>query len=262
MASVISFTVGKTPTQSVCSNETLIALAGSPASRTRQLEPRMKSLLKQRISVKGKPLRYEVRKCNLHVPSAQTSDSSFSILSLSDTVKQFYTCINEKNMDQLAELITNDCYLEDCSFPNTFHGKKEVLKFFKQLTASTEWKEDQIPFTRGFSMFKCSKEGERLLIRRAQIVIESPIKSGGLVMALLKTLTSLFDDFPKAAEWFLKRPWAIFQTLLAIYNLFLRPFINPVLTCYINLVKFMTWLLGYIISVLHCISKLFQSGTT
>jgi hypothetical protein len=69
-----------------------------------------------------------------------------------------------------------------------------------------EWKNSQIPFTRGCSFFECSKQEERIIIkystktntlslsiapfshklvflcRKAQIVIESPVKPGGLVL--------------------------------------------------------------------------------
>ncbi|KAK9983589.1 hypothetical protein SO802_033114 [Lithocarpus litseifolius] len=63
-----------------------------------------------------------------------------------------------------------------------------------------EWKKSQIPFTRGSSFFECSKGGDRIIIKKAQVVIESPIKPGSLVLTLLKTVTSLFDEFPKATE--------------------------------------------------------------
>lgn len=42
----------------------------------------------------------------------------------SDTIKNFYTSINEKNLNELSEFISEDCYIEDCSFPQPFHGKK------------------------------------------------------------------------------------------------------------------------------------------
>ncbi|OMP11835.1 hypothetical protein COLO4_03661 [Corchorus olitorius] len=63
-----------------------------------------------------------------------------------------------------------------------------------------EWKQTTIPFTRGCSFYQCSEEGERLVIKKAVIVIESPIKPGGIVLVLLKNLTTIFDEFPQAAE--------------------------------------------------------------
>ncbi|KVH90135.1 hypothetical protein Ccrd_007872 [Cynara cardunculus var. scolymus] len=42
----------------------------------------------------------------------------------SDTIKQFYECMNEKNIKLLEDYISNDCFFEDYSFPKPFNGKK------------------------------------------------------------------------------------------------------------------------------------------
>lgn len=42
----------------------------------------------------------------------------------SDTIKQFYRCINEKNLKQLRDHISEDCYIEECSFHTPLQGKK------------------------------------------------------------------------------------------------------------------------------------------
>ncbi|KAF5938586.1 hypothetical protein HYC85_022845 [Camellia sinensis] len=58
-----------------------------------------------------------------------SSVSSYDIgpnpLSSSDSIKQFYTSINEKNVNKLREFISDDCYFDDCSFIKPFQGKKE-----------------------------------------------------------------------------------------------------------------------------------------
>lgn len=44
----------------------------------------------------------------------------------SNTIHQFYKCVNEKNVKQLGNYISNDCVFEDYSFPNPFRGKKVI----------------------------------------------------------------------------------------------------------------------------------------
>lgn len=45
-------------------------------------------------------------------------------LSPAQTIMQFYSAINEKNLKQLEELIDEDCLFEDYSFPTPFQKKK------------------------------------------------------------------------------------------------------------------------------------------
>ncbi|XP_030474929.1 uncharacterized protein LOC115692269 [Syzygium oleosum] len=194
---------------------------------------------------------------------------------------QLYECINEKNFKALDEIISEDCCFEDFSFPTPFKGKKEVLLFFAQLTSSMgknvkfnpkhisddeetawvnwhlEWRGNEIPFTRGCSFYECSKDGERLVLRKAQVFVESPIKPGGIVLILLKTITSLFDDFPTATERFLKSPHAIMQWAMRIYNMFLAPFIGTLLASYINSWKFVVRMIGCALGMIIFILKLF-----
>ncbi|KAH7550236.1 hypothetical protein JRO89_XS13G0158600 [Xanthoceras sorbifolium] len=110
-------------------------------------------------------------------------DIESSPFSASATIRQFYACINEKNLKQLDNYISDECYIEDCSFPNPFQGKKAVMQFFKRLTRSMgqnvkfsieqvcegdeftagvnwhlEWKQTRVPFTRGCSFYECSIE--------------------------------------------------------------------------------------------------------
>ncbi|MFQ6655582.1 hypothetical protein Gotur_026079 [Gossypium turneri] len=145
------------------------------------------------------------------VMSSSNSDIE-SILgqpSAADTIKDFYMCINEKNLKGLEGYISEDCYIEDCSFYNPFNGKREVFHFFYLLMGSMgqnvkfiiehicegdsftagvnwhlEWKQTQIPFTRGCSFYECSEEGEILVIKKARIIIESPLKPGGVVLVI------------------------------------------------------------------------------
>ncbi|XP_059642899.1 uncharacterized protein LOC132284788 isoform X1 [Cornus florida] len=268
---------------------------------------------------------------NLRLPMVMSSMSNlninFSPHSSSDTIKQFYTCINEKNLKQLSKFFSDDCVLEDSSFPQPFQGKKEVMQFFKQLIACMgqnlefnighvwegddltagvtwhlEWKKKQLPFTRGCSFYECAKGEARLVIKKAHSVTESPIKPGRLVLVilrvfiilehhemlilvvsltstfiqilislpffswpsgififqtLLKTMTSLFDAFPQAAEWFLKSPNVMLQWFLKIYKIVLEPSIVALLGYYINIWNFVAHILNYTFKILMHISNIF-----
>ncbi|KAH6777545.1 hypothetical protein C2S51_008857 [Perilla frutescens var. frutescens] len=136
-------------------------------------------------------------------PSRPTFDTSS--LSPTQTIMQFYSSINEKNLAQLDKLIAEDCLFEDYSFPNPFQGKKEVMHFLEQLTMCMgdyknmqfnvelicegndytaavnwhlEWKKIQVPFTRGCSYYYLSVIDDKLVIKKAKVLIESPIKLG------------------------------------------------------------------------------------
>ncbi|KAL3499308.1 hypothetical protein ACH5RR_038401 [Cinchona calisaya] len=154
-----------------------------------------------------------------------TSDISISPPSSSKIIMQFYTSINTKNLKLVEKLLSDDCFFDDYSFPKPFKGKQEVIKFLEQLITSMgqnmefnvehicegddftaavnwhlDWKNKQVPFTRGCSYFGLSRDGERLAIKKVQAVIESPIKPGGLALALFKIVTSVFDAFPEPTE--------------------------------------------------------------
>ncbi|KAF7139634.1 hypothetical protein RHSIM_Rhsim07G0088000 [Rhododendron simsii] len=221
------------------------------------------------------------------------TDSRLKVLSSSDiipnppspfeTIKQFYACINKKDLNQLGEFISDDCFLDDCSFYRPFQGKTEVMEFFGQLLASMgpniefkirlvsggndfttgviwhlEWNKKKIPLTKGSSFYECSTKGTKLLIRRAQVMTESPMKPGRSALALLKFLASLFDAFPKATEWFLDNFHLILQEILKVYKIVLGPFINPVLGWYIKLWKFKKHLLISTLNIFILISKIFN----
>ncbi|XP_010255231.1 PREDICTED: uncharacterized protein LOC104595980 [Nelumbo nucifera] len=202
-------------------------------------------------------------------------------LSPSHRIEQFYACINNKNKMELGDFISDDCCFEDYSFFNPFRGRKEVIHFLEQLLECTgknvkftvesvyegdqftvgvmwhlEWKDKFIPFTRGSSFYECSKQGQRLVIKKARVMIESPIKPGMLSLTLLKMVRTLFDEFPKAAEGFLQKPQAIVQLLLKIYIIFLEPFVHPILQCYINVWKIVAQLLSNIFNILLTVSKI------
>ncbi|XP_057810514.1 uncharacterized protein LOC131024952 isoform X2 [Salvia miltiorrhiza] len=201
------------------------------------------------------------------------------------TVMQFYSSINEKNLMQLDKLIAQDCCFEDYSFPKPFHGKKEVMHFLEQLSMcmgdyknmrfnvelicegndSTVvvnwhlvWKKIQVPFTRGCSYFSLSENDDKLLIKKAQVLIESPIKLGFVALAIFKTVSSLFDAFPAATEWFLKSPHTMFRLLLKAYNIGVQPVITPFLAWYIKLLNLTACILSTTLKILYYLAKIFH----
>ncbi|KAK7860759.1 hypothetical protein CFP56_033176 [Quercus suber] len=234
MAAAINFS-GQAPWPRTCSKAvTRLAHGTLPYKDTCYFKNNSRRIQKHGLSVKRKA---ESTLFRDHVPVIVMSSNSNSNYWLSnsnshsgssspsETINKFYTSINSKDLDDLREIISEDCYFEECSFPRPFEGKKEVMQFLEELTESMgenvkfsfghicegdeytagvkwhlEWKKSQIPFTRGSSFFECSKGGDGIIIKKAQVVIESPIKPGSLVLTLLKTVTSLFDEFPKATE--------------------------------------------------------------
>ncbi|GAV76118.1 SnoaL_2 domain-containing protein [Cephalotus follicularis] len=209
-------------------------------------------------------------------------NSTSSPQSASNMINQFYTYLNDKKLYKLDDYISAHCYFEECSFPTAFEGRQEVMNFLTQLaegmgknvkfkieqvcegddqTAAViwhlEWNNKHIPFTRGCSFFECSIEEDELMIKKARIVIESPIKPGSIVLTLLKNVTALFDEFPKTTDWLLKSPHVIVNFILKIYFLLLAPLISPILSGYIRTWKVMARFLGYILTLVIYIAKKF-----
>lgn len=60
---------------------------------------------------------------------AAKGNSTFSSgsLSPSETINDFYKCINEKNLKQLSHYISTDCYIEECSFSTPLQDKKVII---------------------------------------------------------------------------------------------------------------------------------------
>ncbi|KAM6556672.1 hypothetical protein CsatB_003691 [Cannabis sativa] len=165
-----------------------------------------------KLLINGHNKFYPIMASNRSTNNYHNSDPAST--SPSDLIKDFYVCINEKNMRKLGDYISADCYIEECSFPSPIDGKEEVFRFFKRLSTSMgenvkfnvqhvcqeddqliaaakwhmEWKKSQIPFTRGCSFFECAQEGDKLRITKARIVIESPLKPGGYVLHYVGTL--------------------------------------------------------------------------
>ncbi|OIT22878.1 hypothetical protein A4A49_37339 [Nicotiana attenuata] len=198
-------------------------------------------------------------------------DNDTSPCSTSETIKKFYSSINNNDLNQLALLISEDCFFDDFSYTRPFKGRKEALKFLEKLTACMgkntkfcieqiyegvhlttvvnwhlEWKKKQVPFTRGCSCYELSRDGEQLVIKKAQVIIESPIKPGSFALDVFQKVISVFDTFPEAAWFFLMNP----QVVPTIYDMTLKPSISPIIAWYRKL-----W--SITITILTLIYKLF-----
>ncbi|BBH03390.1 Nuclear transport factor 2 family protein, partial [Prunus dulcis] len=180
MAIVLNFS-GKTPSQRMCLEPmTGPAISSMAIKRTCQFEQNREML------------------CNIAstlfpvMAAAQRSSGIYpSSPSPSDTIKKFYKCINEKNLKQLGMgqnvkfCIQHVCEGDELIGAANWH---------------MEWKDKQIPYTRGCSFFEFSQKGEKIILKKAQIVIESPIKPGTVV---LHDITSRYVSYrvPKESSY-------------------------------------------------------------
>ncbi|XP_009383052.3 uncharacterized protein LOC135671563 [Musa acuminata AAA Group] len=176
---------------------------------------------------------------------------------LSDLIHGFCSSVNEKELSRLEKLLSKDCIFESSAYSKPLQGKR-INQFFKELTeamgthvrfvidevyegkelttAATwhlEWNNQFIPLTKGCSFFKCSKDGDLLLIKEARVLVESPVKPGDLVLGTLKRIISLFDKFPRVAGWYLRKHDVLLHYICIIY-MFLRPVILPLFVYYTN----------------------------
>ncbi|XP_055821595.1 uncharacterized protein LOC129890089 [Solanum dulcamara] len=208
-------------------------------------------------------------------------ENGMSMFSPSDIIKKFYSSINNKDMNQLALLIAKDCFFEDFSYSQPFRGRKEALKFLGQLTTCMgkntefciehiyegidltivvkwhlEWNKKQVPFTRGCSCYELSRdEDQELVIKKAQVIFESPIKPGSFSLEVFQKVISACDAFPEATEWlFLMSP----LLLPSIYNIALQPSIRPILACYSKLWSIIVAFLTLIYMIFLFIIKKFH----
>nr|GMC98072.1 uncharacterized protein LOC109147681 isoform X2 [Ipomoea batatas] len=219
---------------------------------------------KRRGTIKNVPLRPPV------VTSAMSSFGTGNVGSDSSlqTIKAFYSSINTKDLKSLKALLSEDCFFDDFSFPAPFQGKKNMEFSIDHICEGVdqtavvnwhlEWKKKQVPFTRGCSYYELSREGERLVIKKAQVIIESPVKPGGLALTMFKAITSVFDAFPDATERFLRSPYVMFQLLLNIYKTVLGPMLSPVVSWYIKLMKLTATFLNLAFKVVQFIVKIFS----
>lgn len=147
------------------------------------------------------------------------------VASAMPVVMEFYAAINKRDPKALSEIMSDKCLFHDSAFPKGFEGKEAVLQYIKDLMEALgkdmqfkidgisegddltvavlwhlEWQGRKFPFSKGCGIFYCEKEGDKLLIRMVHDFMETPLKPGELILKLLKTITSLFEQFPLVAQ--------------------------------------------------------------
>lgn len=93
-----------------------------PMKRSYQLTQNQIKKIQQCRQEKTRP--FVERNRYLVVSVSKELEIESSPFSASDMIREFFKCINEKNLTQLDNYISDDCYIEDCSFPAPFQGKK------------------------------------------------------------------------------------------------------------------------------------------
>ncbi|XP_038906943.1 uncharacterized protein LOC120092809 [Benincasa hispida] len=224
----------------------------------------------------------------LHFVSSCLKDDSFSRLdsrsnSPSEMIERFYKCINEKNLKELSSYISEDCHIEDSLFVEPFIGKKAALRFFEELTHSMgpdvkfrihniyerrvssvgaiwhlEWKNMEIPFTKGCTFIDIRNE-ERKTIQKAQIIIEPQIKAGHLILAIMKLVTLLLAKYPAIPEWLIKvsqQRWVKWMSKICI--ILFKLLLDSFLKSYLTFIHFGAELYSNVLKFLHYVIKSFK----
>ncbi|ONK72932.1 uncharacterized protein A4U43_C04F25080 [Asparagus officinalis] len=210
------------------------------------------------------------------------SSHSVPLSPLELVADDFYSSLNKKNRYRLHELIADDCIFQDMAFSKPFKGK-EVHHFLRNLTEAMgkdvkfvvdrvyegdglsiavlwhlEWQKKRIPFATGCSFYDCIKEKEKFSIKKATVYFESPLKPGEFVLSLLNIISSLFDNFPKQAKWFLEKPHAMIHLLIKAYKILIEPFILPLIVYYTHLWTYGALIISYVLNILQKLLKFFM----
>lgn len=127
MAAAISCS-GRAPRQTMCLKAKAMPAVGHSAfNRTARFEQHKMAILQNstHLQKEAENKLFKHHKHRLFPVMASKKSTSFSSspLSASHTIMEFYTCINEKNLKQLGDYISADCYIEECSFSTPFQGK-------------------------------------------------------------------------------------------------------------------------------------------
>jgi ketosteroid isomerase-like protein len=210
------------------------------------------------------------------------------VVSAMPLVMDFYAAINKRDPKALSDILSDKCLFHDSAFPNGFEGKVAVLGYIKDLMDALgkemqfkidgisegddltvavlwhlEWDGRKFPFSKGCGIFNCEKEGERLLIRMMHHFMETPLKPGELILKLLKTITSLFEQFPLVAKKFLENPYYAFAGIIMFYTRYLKPIIHPIIHPFVIYYRgvlntFLYWancLLRIVLKILQFLSR-------
>lgn len=238
-----------------------------------------KKIYKQNFKIGS--IRSKQRSLIAHCNSMVNPDFVTGSFSPSNTIRKLYSSINNKDLNQLALIISEDCFFDDFSFPQSFQGKKEALKFLEQLTTSMgqntefsidniyegvdltaivdwhlEWKKKEVPSSRGCSYYELSRDGEKLLIKNAQVITESSMTPK--ILALFNMVTSVYDYIRDVATRFVKSHQVAYQVLLNSYKFVVQPLISPILAWYKKLWTLALTFVGFSTKLVQFIIKYFR----
>ncbi|XP_059286125.1 uncharacterized protein LOC132039641 isoform X2 [Lycium ferocissimum] len=257
------------------------SLSSTPDFRSRQSIPLLKTPNAKITKLNEQKLKIgsiRSRQRSLIARSMVSPEIGKRSLSPSNTIETFYASINNKDLNQLSLLISEDCFFDDFSFPQSFQGRKEALKFLEQLTTSMgqntelsidniyegvdltaivnwhlEWKRKEVPFTRGCSYYELSRDGEQILIKNAQVITESSMKPK--ILALFNMVASIYDNLPETAARFVNNDQVKYQLLLNTFKVVLQPYISSILAWYKKLWTFIVTFVGLINKLVQSIIK-------
>lgn len=138
----------------------------------------------------------------------------------SQVITQYFEYWNRREMDNAADLFDPDCIYEDALYPEQFKGKDDI-KFHLlrvadslphsfqfvvdeystgsdskgKITIGVQWHVEsdgqQLPFTRGTSIYKVNEKG---LISYGFDVPEPTVKTGGFSLAILKNASVVIEE--------------------------------------------------------------------
>ncbi|KAL1309754.1 uncharacterized protein [Arachis hypogaea] len=143
-------------------------------------------------------------------------------------VLHFYKALEEKNIERMKQLLSpKHCSYHDFLFYGPYEGKQNVLNFLETAMDALgesvkikleivdedqrdhssvnvywhlEWKRKKIPFTSGFRIFTFEEVEGRLFISQITGLEELPLKPGDLVLKLIKSIRTVFDNYPLIGE--------------------------------------------------------------
>lgn len=228
--------------------------AAAPKHKGSRVDARYRGVVSTSLQAKTRRVSCASVHRQAHVdPQLQVAPLSPSPATAAAAVAEdFYSSLNNKSFKKLYEIFADGCVFEDLSFAKPFQGE-EVHQFLKSLTEAMgadvkfiidstfegressiavrwhlEWQQKRIPFATGCTFFYCSPSMGKLRIERACVLVESPVKPGGIVLEVLKIISSMFDRHPEQAKWFLERPLVLIQFVTKAYTMLIMPFLLPV----------------------------------
>ncbi|MED6155716.1 hypothetical protein PIB30_007580 [Stylosanthes scabra] len=146
-------------------------------------------------------------------------------------VLRFYEALEEKDIEKMKKLLSpKHCVYHDFLFYGPYEGKQNVVNFLENAMDALgesvkikleivdeerdysvvnvywhlEWKKIKIPFTSGFRIFTFEQVNGRLYISQITGLEELPLKPGELVLKLIKSIRTVFDNYPLLAQGILE----------------------------------------------------------